>query len=136
MIWLTLPQGSENDTEFESSPVDGEPEQAPGNRCSYFSVTVCRVSVPGIYPDMRAPVYRCALAEEMVARLKTSSLGSKLAASIEAVPLEGEMRLICGPDLEAITTATCTFDRCHRSCRPSFEQILSDLHLDPTCPES
>ena len=135
MIWLTLPQGSENGAGFDASPANGAPESAPGNRCTHFSMTVYRLAIRGVHPPMRVPVYHCALAEEMITRLKTTSQGQKLAISMEAPPLEGQLRLICGPDLEAISTATCTFDRCHRSCRPSFEQILSDLQLDHDLPE-
>src|SRR5437773_1382084 len=102
-MWLTLPQGSENEAGFDATPDRGKPESAPGNRCTHFSMTVYRLAVRGVHPPMRVPVYHCALAEEMISRLKTTSHGLKLANSMEAPPLEGQIRLICGPDLEAIS---------------------------------
>jgi hypothetical protein len=132
-MWRAAPESREHPDPFESAfQRNWESEKVSENRCSHFSVTIGSLEVPGVYPPMQVPIYRCSLAEEMVARLRTCKEGQWLADRLEAPPLQGVPRLICGPDLEAITTTTCIPDRCHRSCRPGFAQILTDLALDAT----
>lgn len=109
---------------------------APQKRCSHFSVNSVEVVVPRVYLPMRVPIYHCSMAEEMVRRLRTTPEGQWLADKLEATPLDGQMRLVCGPDLEAITITTCVPDRCHSSCRTAFHQVLTDLGLDGAPPES
>jgi hypothetical protein len=84
---------------------------------------------------MRVPIYHCSLAEEMVRRLRTTPEGQWLADKREAAPLDSQMRLVCGPDLEAITTTTCVPDRCRESCRPAFRQVLTELSLNGVPPD-
>src|SRR5689334_19211454 len=72
----------------------------PGSRCSHFSVNSVEVVVPRVYLPMRVPIYHCSMAEEMVRRLRTTPEGRWLAGKLEATPLDGQMRLVCGPDLE------------------------------------
>ena len=135
-MWAASPESPEEGSSYESERSrHWDSERVSENLCSHFSVSVVDLAVPGIYPPMQVPIYHCALAEEMVARLRTTPEGHWLADRLEAPPLEGQTRLICGPDLEAITTTTCIPDRCHRSCRAGFSQILTDLNIESTPPE-
>jgi hypothetical protein len=132
---------------FSGPEPDGHPDSdaRPGltkrecvperGRCSHFSISPVTVDVPGLHRQMQVPIYRCSLAEVLVQRLRATSEGARLAASLHAEPLEGIPRLLGGPDLEAITTTTCTLPRCRESCQSGFIQILTDLNLDPALPQ-
>lgn len=135
-MWLAKPDlPEENSSEEMQLPPHWGHEPVSEKRCSHFSVSIATLAVPGIYPPMQVPVYQCSLTAEMVVRLRTQPEGQTLADRLEAPPLEGLNRYVCGPDLEAISTTTCVPDRCHRSCRTGFIQILTDLGLDVTPPD-
>src|SRR5690242_8112180 len=109
--WLALPPDAGGEVPGEFPQPDEGPDGARREgRCGHFGVSVATVAVPGVFVPMQVPIYRCALAELMILRLRTVPEGRRLAASLEARPLEGHPRLVCGPDLEAITTTTCTVD--------------------------
>jgi len=139
MLELTWRVGA--DTPEETNPFEGRSSEESESResrrrlCSHFSIQNARIDIPGLHRDMQVPVYRCSLAEVMVARMRATPDGIRLADSLAAAPLEGIPRLIGGPDLEAITTTTCTPDRCRRSCHAGFTQILSDIGIDSALPQ-
>ena len=116
-------------------PASAPSEHTSQKRCSHFSVNSVEVVVPRVYLPMRVPIYHCSMAEEMVQRLRTTTEGRWLADKLEATPLDGQMRLVCGPDLEAITTTACVPVRCHQSCRSAFQQLLTELGLDGAPPD-
>jgi hypothetical protein len=135
-MWRVSPESKGPGDSFDSAfRRHWDDHEVVENRCSHFSLTVGVLSVPGVAPPMQVPIYRCSIAEEMVARLKTTPEGQWLAERLEAPPLNGIPRLISGPDLEAISTTSCIPERCHRSCRAGFVQILTELGLDATPPE-
>jgi hypothetical protein len=135
-MWRTLPESQGADDPFDSAfHRHWDDHTVAEDRCSHFSITAGTLSVPGVALPMHVPIYRCTLAEEMVARLKTKPEGRFLAERLEAPPLSEVPRLICGPDLEAISTTNCVPERCHKSCRAGFTQILADLGLDAAPPE-
>ncbi len=113
----------------------GQSKEVAGKRCSHFSVSTVELLVPGVYLPMQVPIYHCSLAEVMIERLRATEEGKWLADKLEAPPLDGQTRLICGPDLEAITTTTCIPDRCRRSCHAGYNQLLTELGLDARPPE-
>jgi hypothetical protein len=140
-MWRALPEsecpGGPNPPDFFDIERwrQGNAGDVSAKRCSHFSVSVGTLDVPGIHPPLRVPIYRCSLTELMVARLQTSDEGGRLASMLEAPPLNDIPRLVCGPDLEAITTTACTPERCRQSCRSGFAQILSEFGLDASEPE-
>jgi hypothetical protein len=135
-MWRLSPESRGADDPFDSAFRRGwEDQDVAENLCSHFSITVGRVDLPTVSPPMQVPIYRCALAEVMVARLRTIAEGEFLSERLEAPPLQGIPRLICGPDLEAISTTSCVPERCHQSCRTGFVHILTDLGLDSTLPD-
>src|SRR5438132_426002 len=130
LTWRACPESPEDSQPFEESQPEEEWSQSTGyRRCSHFSIATALIIIPGLHREMRVPVYRCSLAEVMVDRMRLTPDGERLAASLEAAPLEGIPRLIGGPDLEAITTTACTPDRCRQSCQNGFIQILGDLGI-------
>ncbi len=134
--WLAMSDGPEDENSAGfTRPQNSQGREDDQARCSHFSVSVATLTVPGVFMPMQVPIYRCALAEVMTLRLRTTGEGRRLADSLEAQPLEGQPRLVCGPDLEAITTTTCTPDRCRRSCQPGFLQILAEIGVNAALPE-
>ena len=125
----------ENGRDNPASTRDGDLPEIDSTRCSHFSIKIVQLNIPGVYPPMQIPVYRCFLAELLVARMRLTPEGAALAERLVAPPLDGETRLLCGPDLEAITTTSCSADRYHRSCLVGFSQIISDLGLDTSLEE-
>src|SRR5437660_143757 len=117
-MWLATPECTNGPQENQSPGRQKDPLDVSEIRCGHFSIQTGHVRLPGAIQPLRVPIYRCAMAEEMVTRLQTKKKGKRLADLIQAEPLEGRQRLLCGPDLEAITAVTCTTDRCRRSCEP------------------
>ncbi len=134
-MWLAPDKADDEKPGGSTGPGRDNRDTRGDNRCGHFSVSVATLSVPGVFVPMQVPIYRCALAELMIQRLRDSDEGRRLADSLEAAPLDGFPRLVGGPDLEAITTTTCTVDRCRRSCQHGFTQILADIGVDASLPE-
>jgi hypothetical protein len=130
-MWQAQPELPGGGSEFaHGDRADEDLAAASGERCAQFSMTIVELVVPALPRPMRVPVYRCALAEQTLAILHRADDGAALAHRLEAPPLAGQRRLLYGPDLEAISPPTCTADRCERSCRPSFAQIVADYAVE------
>lgn len=104
-------------------------------RCPYFSMRVGEVPIAGLTHPLRVPICRCALTEVLAQRLRTAPAAHAFASLLEAAPLDGQPRPVIGSDLEPISQVTCTSERLHARCKPSFQDILSDFGIDTAVPE-
>ncbi len=78
---------------------------------------------------------RCALADVMLERLRSSPEHQRLAEALTISPPGDAPRSMFGPDLEPPSPTKCTNVRREQSCGPSFVQILAERGLDTSLPE-
>jgi hypothetical protein len=105
------------------------------NCCGHHSTEIELLSVPHTAVVLRVPVRRCALAERMIAILSRTDDGREIAGKIQ-IGVSGStddqfnndaaatVRAAFGPDLEPISRADCTTNRCRESCTPGYRQML------------
>src|ERR1051325_4155616 len=80
--------------------------QLPGQQCPYFESKTVILPVPSGSVSLDVPT--CRLAEVMGARLNTLPAGQEVIRLLTTTPQEGETRVMYGPDIDAITSPTCT----------------------------
>ncbi len=100
-------------------------------RCPYLFFGVGAAA--GDAPRRRVALYDCSLTQVMRSRLEKIP-PIPLPPGTERATADPEGRLLRGPDLEPVSTATCTERRCAASCKPTFAQILADHGVDATLP--
>ena len=107
-------------------------------RCPRFVVESDVLLVSGVGVELRVPVRRCLLSEQMTRRLLTVEAGRDVAyrllingpsAANAANVVHEEIRVAFGPDLEAIQASECTVLRCVESCSPAYKEMLQQFGL-------
>lgn len=113
-------------------------------RCPRLKIESEIVLVSGAGVELRVPIRRCLLGEQMVRLLMQSVEGRAVSSrllinspkTLEAPSLrEGAndtmpIRVAYGPDLEPIHPLECLIDRCIESCSPSYKAMLIEFGLN------
>ena len=112
-------------------------------RCTQLKIESEIVVVSGAGVELRVPIRRCLLGEQMARLLMQTEGGQLVCAHLlinspmtRTTPGLGEaenenrsVRVAYGPDLEPIHPLECTIDRCMESCSPSYKTILLEFGL-------
>ena len=112
-------------------------------RCPRLKIESEIIQVSGAGVELRVPIRRCLLGEQMARLLMQTEEGRLVCARIlinspktlEAPNLremENEtrpIRVAYGPDLEPIHPLECAIDRCVESCSPSYKAMLMEFGL-------
>ena len=125
-------------SQAEESVVCVNPE-----RCPRLKIESEVILVSGAGVELRVPIRRCLLGEQMVRLLMQTEAGRAVCSrllinspeTLEAPSLresENEarpVRVAYGPDLEPIHPLECQIDRCVESCSPSYKAMLLEFGL-------
>ena len=107
-------------------------------RCPRFVVESDILLVSGAGVELRVPIRRCLLGEQMTQRLLTVEAGREIAhrllingpsADSTGSEIAQEIRVAFGPDLEPIHAGECTVQRCVESCSPAYKEMLQQFGL-------
>ena len=109
-------------------------------RCPHFTITVQTInSVKTLHSQdllqpLRVPVYGCAATELMRKRLQAAVEGIDVIRALCGSITDIEDRVVLGPDLQSLSPACCTEERCHQRCEAGFVEIMSIYDQDSTLP--
>jgi hypothetical protein len=106
----------------------------PEVRCRHFSFRVDMHPVPGLAQPLRIPIHQCRVADTLRTRLRSLADGEELAEALEQTASDGTRHSIYGPDMEPLSTHTCTQERCRRSYELAFVDLMTHMGLDTTLP--
>ena len=112
-------------------------------RCPRLKIESEIIQVSGAGVELRVPIRRCLLGEQMARLLMQTEEGRMVCARLlinspdvlEAPDLQETedekrpVRVAYGPDLEPIHPMECMVDRCVESCSPSYKAMLLEFGL-------
>jgi hypothetical protein len=106
----------------------------PKAQCQHFSFRVDTHPVPGLAKPLQVPIYQCCVADTLRARLRSLADGEEIAMALEQTASDGTRHSIYGPDMEPLSTVTCTQERYHCRCEPAFIDLMTVMGLNAALP--
>ncbi len=97
-------------------------------RCRHFQIYSEPLDLEG--PPAYLAIRRCLLAERLIALLRQSPDGGKLAVKMMVNTTNGNSFAFVGPDLDAVTQHACTVRRCDERCTPAYKQHLDHFQIE------
>lgn len=98
--------------------------------CPHFQLHSEPLDLDG--PTAYLALRHCLLTERMIRLLQQSNDGTALVEKLVVHAAHGKTFAFVGPDLEAVTQHSCSFQRCEERCTPAYEHNLKIYQIvDP-----